>query len=91
MTSPTIVNGPALNGYESIVLQIEGEIATIKLNRPKTLNAFGGNLIGELAHAIQFLGKRDDVTFIVMYGEGRFFSSGADIVNSRFGAEKGGC
>ena len=44
-------------------------------------------MIPELMNAVDFVSKRDDVTFLVLYGEGRFFSSGADIVSSRFGGQ----
>ncbi|EHY60250.1 hypothetical protein ABEF92_006693 [Exophiala dermatitidis] len=65
--------------YTDIICEIRGKIGIIKLNRPKSLNAFGGNLLPELVSAIRELNEHPDTVFTVLTGEGRFFSSGADI------------
>ncbi|EKD18957.1 peroxisomal D3,D2-enoyl-CoA isomerase [Drepanopeziza brunnea f. sp. 'multigermtubi' MB_m1] len=65
--------------YNDIILEIEGQIGIIKLNRPKSLNAFGGELQEEVVCAIRELNEHPDTVFTVLTGEGRFFSAGADV------------
>jgi peroxisomal 3,2-trans-enoyl-CoA isomerase len=50
-----------------------------KLNRPKTLNAFGDRLGDEVVMALRELNEHPDTIFTVLTGKGRFFSSGADV------------
>lgn len=52
---------------------------SMQFNRPKTLNAFGGNLMVDTIAAFRELNEHPDTVFTVLTGEGRFFSSGADI------------
>ncbi|KAG0645840.1 hypothetical protein D0Z07_7942 [Hyphodiscus hymeniophilus] len=65
--------------YEDIVVEVSGGIGVIKFNRPKSLNAFGGNMIPEAIDALRILNDHSDTTFTVITGEGRFFSAGADV------------
>ena len=50
-----------------------------QLNRPKSLNSFGGNLINDVIAAFRYLNEHPDTVFTVLTGEGRFFSAGADV------------
>ncbi|PMD65447.1 peroxisomal d3,d2-enoyl-CoA isomeras-like protein [Hyaloscypha bicolor E] len=68
--------------YQDIILEITGQIGVIKLNRPKSLNAFGGKLMQETISAIRELNEHPDTVFTVLTGEGRFFSAGADVRGS---------
>jgi len=65
--------------YNDIILEIKGKIGIIKLNRPKSLNAFGGTLILDVIAGLRELNEHPDTVFTVLTGEGRFFSSGADV------------
>ncbi|KAG9227945.1 ClpP/crotonase-like domain-containing protein [Amylocarpus encephaloides] len=65
-----------------IIVTVHGQIGTIKFNRPKSLNSFGGNLMLETVAAIRELDQHPDTVFTVLTGEGRFFSSGADVRGS---------
>jgi len=49
------------------------------MNRPKSLNAFGGTLVMDIIAAVRDLNENPDTVFTVLTGEGRFFSSGADV------------
>ena len=51
----------------------------MQFNRPKSLNAFGGNIILETISAIRELNEHPHTVFTVLTGEGRFFSAGADV------------
>jgi len=68
--------------YNDIIFEVSGEIGTIKFNRPTSLNAFGGNLMGETIAAIRELNEHPTTVFTVLTGEGRFFSAGADVRGS---------
>jgi enoyl-CoA hydratase/carnithine racemase len=65
--------------YDAIILTTDGPIATIKLNRPDKLNAFGGSMREELIDALDKVGVNEAVRVLVVTGEGRGFSAGGDI------------
>jgi 2-(1,2-epoxy-1,2-dihydrophenyl)acetyl-CoA isomerase len=71
--------------YETISFEVEDSIATLKLNRPHTLNAFNTVMIGETLHAFKQASRDRSVRVVVITGEGRAFSSGQDLndVSSR--------
>ena len=65
--------------YQTIILTTEGAIATIKLNRPEKLNAFGGPIREEILSALDTIAADDRIRVLVVTGEGRGFSAGGDI------------
>src|SRR5437868_4624910 len=65
--------------YEAIIFTTDGPIATIKLNRPDKLNAFGGPMREEILDALGKVAADDAVRVLVVTGEGRGFSAGGDI------------
>src|SRR5438105_9256594 len=65
--------------YQTIVLSIAESIATIKLNRPEKLNAFGGPMREEILHALDKIVGNDQIRAVIVTGEGRAFSAGGDI------------
>jgi len=65
--------------YEAIIFSIDGPIATIKLNRPEKLNAFGGPMRDEILAALDVIAADDNIRVVVVTGEGRGFSAGGDI------------
>ena len=54
-----------------------GDVLRITMSRPEQRNAFDAALIQELAEALSGVG--DDVRAVVLAGEGKSFSSGADV------------
>ena len=60
-------------------------VATIWLNRPDHRNAFSGTMRAELNAALGQFESDDSIRAIVLTGEGRYFSVGADL--SRRGAD----
>lgn len=60
--------------YTDIVFTVSGQIGTIKLNRPKALNSFGGNLMMDVVTALRELNDHPDTIMTVITGEGRFVS-----------------
>ena len=65
--------------YQSIIFSTDGAIATIKLNRPDKLNAFGGPMREEILDALGLVAADDTIRVLVVTGEGRGFSAGGDI------------
>jgi enoyl-CoA hydratase len=66
--------------YENISLEIKDGIATIKINRPKALNALNTATLDDLLDAEKELAANDLVRVIIVTGEGtKAFVSGGDI------------
>ncbi|MEB3788236.1 MAG: enoyl-CoA hydratase-related protein [Desulfurococcales archaeon] len=64
---------------DTILIRIEGPVAWVILNRPDKLNALSPKLLKELAQALDRLEDDDSVRVIILKGEGRAFSAGADV------------
>ena len=63
--------------YENILVEREGPIATITLNRPKSLNALNSKTLRELTQAVR---EAADARALILTGAGdRAFVAGADI------------
>jgi 2-(1,2-epoxy-1,2-dihydrophenyl)acetyl-CoA isomerase len=69
--------------HETIDLRIEGQAATIELNRPESLNAWNEQLGVELSQAISSVAGDEAVRAVMITGAGRAFSSGADLREQR--------
>jgi enoyl-CoA hydratase len=65
--------------YETIIVEIEDHVATIKLNRPDALNALNSQLLSELATALEDADANEKVRCIILTGSGKAFAAGADI------------
>ena len=65
--------------YETILFEKAGGVANIALNRPVKLNAFDGTLHDELYTALGGAADDEEIRCIVLRGEGRGFSAGADL------------
>jgi methylglutaconyl-CoA hydratase len=57
----------------------DGRVARVTLSRPDVRNAFNAELIAELRQLFTELDARADLRAIVLCGEGKVFSAGADI------------
>jgi enoyl-CoA hydratase/carnithine racemase len=65
--------------YEQIDYQVEDRIATITLDRPKSLNAFTARMMHELIDAFDRVDADDDVRAVIVTGRDRAFCAGADL------------
>jgi len=63
----------------NVLVERDGRVAVVLLNRPKQLNALSGELMGELVAALRQLDEDADVRAIVLGGSERAFAAGADI------------
>lgn len=66
-------------GTDSVITDRVGSTALVKLNRPDFLNAFDADMRSVLRDTLQAVGHDADVRAVVLTGEGRLFSAGADL------------
>ncbi|MCD8496868.1 MAG: enoyl-CoA hydratase-related protein [Alphaproteobacteria bacterium] len=64
---------------DSVLLTIENNAATVTMNRPDVHNAFDEGMIERLAAVFGSLEGRNDIHAVVLRGEGKSFSAGADL------------
>jgi enoyl-CoA hydratase len=69
--------------FECIIYEKSEGIATVKLNRPSVLNAMNKQLWIEIQAALEDAKRDVDVRVLIITGEGRAFSTGADLKESR--------
>ena len=69
--------------FQCILYEKEAGIATIKLNRPKVLNAMNKQLWLDFQEALEDVRKDSDIKVLIVTGEGRAFSTGADLKDSK--------
>jgi 2-(1,2-epoxy-1,2-dihydrophenyl)acetyl-CoA isomerase len=62
-----------------VVVDRQGEVGTVVLNRPQKLNAFAGEMRDLIGDAVETLAADPTIRAIVITGEGRGFCAGADI------------
>nr|WP_312508117.1 enoyl-CoA hydratase-related protein [Pseudomonas luteola] len=66
--------------YQTLQLDIDSRgVATLWLNRPEKNNAFNAEVIAELIHALEAIGANEAIRFLILRGQGRHFSAGADL------------
>jgi len=65
--------------YEYILVEKEGPVAIVTLNRPQQLNALSYGLVKELALALEALDQDAEIRAIVLTGGEKVFAAGADI------------
>ena len=69
--------------FECIIYEKNEGVATIKLNRPKVLNAMNKQLWLDFQAALADSGNDPQIKVLVVTGEGRAFSTGADLKESK--------
>ncbi|MDV7348803.1 3-hydroxyacyl-CoA dehydrogenase NAD-binding domain-containing protein [Halorubrum distributum] len=69
--------GPA---YEVLNVEVDGRVGHVEIDRPHRMNTISGEVLDELAEAIDRLDADDEVRAILLSGAGdRAFSAGADV------------
>ena len=65
--------------YQKIVVETQGRVGIIRLNRPQALNALNRALIVELGQAVDAHDANDAVGCLLITGNDKAFAAGADI------------
>jgi 2-(1,2-epoxy-1,2-dihydrophenyl)acetyl-CoA isomerase len=65
--------------FESVIFQKDGNIATIKLNRPEYFNALDFKLGDEMVKVLEICQDDEQIRVVVITGEGKAFCSGGDL------------
>ena len=68
----------------TVLLETDGPLATVTLNRPHVLNAFDMTMLDDFETAVEALSRMPELRVVVIRGAGRAFSSGLDL-NMRAG------
>jgi enoyl-CoA hydratase len=66
-------------GFETVVYEVDGHVATITMNRPEVANAQNTQLIDELDAAFDLADADDEVRVVVLAGAGKHWNSGHDL------------
>ena len=69
--------------YDTLLYEKSKGIATITLNRPEVLNALNQRLWLELQNSLEDAQKDQTIKVVIITGQGRAFSSGADLKESK--------
>ena len=62
-----------------ITVNDTARVRTLVMNRPEALNALNGQLARELTQALQDAAEDDNVRVVILTGNGKAFSAGADL------------
>lgn len=65
--------------FKNLILEKDGKVAILTINRPNALNALNSELLKELDLAIDNIAEDDEVLALVLTGAGKSFVAGADI------------
>ncbi len=65
--------------FETLSVEAGGPVGHLTLNRPDKLNALSLQVLDELARAARWFDTQEEVRAVIVRGEGRAFSAGADL------------
>ena len=65
--------------FETLVVEVDGRIGRVTLNRPDKLNALSRQLMSEIVELGAWLKLREDIRVVILSGAGRSFSAGFDL------------
>ena len=68
-----------MTSYETLEIVQEGAVRHIRLNRPEVRNAFNGSVVDDLHKAFAEVDADDATRVVVLSGNGKSFSAGADL------------
>ena len=69
--------------FECIIYEKKDGVATVKLHRPKVLNAMNIQMWRDLQSALDDVKNDPQIKVLIITGEGRAFSTGADLKESK--------
>ena len=65
--------------FKTLVVEVEGRVGRVTMNRPEKLNALSRELMSEIVQLGAWLKLREDIRVIVFSGAGRSFCAGFDL------------
>ena len=65
--------------YETIIVETEGRVGVVRLNRPNALNALNAQLVEEMSKAFDAFEDDEGIGCILVTGSDKAFAAGADI------------
>lgn len=65
--------------FSYVDTEVDGAVATIRINRPEAMNALNQTVVAQLGAALDTVNARDDISTIVLDGAGKAFVAGADV------------
>jgi 2-(1,2-epoxy-1,2-dihydrophenyl)acetyl-CoA isomerase len=68
--------------FDDVTVESEADIAIVRLNHPKTLNAISPRMAGGLAQALANVEGRREIRCAILTGTGRGFCSGANLTTT---------
>jgi enoyl-CoA hydratase/carnithine racemase len=74
------MTGTSTSTYESILVERDGAVGVVTLNRPDVLNAWDWMMSAEMNNAFEEFDRDDDIRAIVLTGAGRAFCAGAGLL-----------
>ncbi len=74
-----------MSNYETVLYEVDGNLATVTLNRPESLNGITSKLMRELYQCLNEVALDADVRVVVFTGAGRAFCPGVDLKASTSG------
>ena len=70
-----------MSDYETVIVERDGPVAVVTMNRPDSLNSFNGPLRRDLRNAVREVNGDDSVRVAILTGMGRAFCAGADLAD----------
>lgn len=70
---------------QAVLLEIEGAVATVTLNRPDRMNAMNDTLLDGLLEALEQVASDPAVAVMILTGNGRAFCAGGDLTSMSAG------
>lgn len=67
--------------YQTIQLECLGQVATMRMNRPDTLNAISHEMMDEIVDGLSAMSTDTEIRVVVLCGAGSSFSAGYDIAS----------
>ncbi|SEB14845.1 2-(1,2-epoxy-1,2-dihydrophenyl)acetyl-CoA isomerase [Thalassobacillus cyri] len=64
---------------KDLLVQVEGSVMNLTLNRPESLNSFSPAMIADLKKSINQAKQDENIRVVILTGAGRSFSAGGDV------------
>ena len=65
--------------YNTVIFEKENGIATITLNKPKSMNSISNELMSELDGVLDLIAADNEIAVVIITGNEKVFAAGADI------------